>query len=92
MGVEVLAALDKQNARAFLNAVKDDFGAVGRNVEIAGHEACWQVGQLTLGSGLGIQLPEILAVDPVAEKHQGSGIPGERNPSCPNCQDQTGML
>src|ERR1700690_2450122 len=70
MRVGFLLALDEQNARALLNAVEDDFGAVRRNVEIADHEACWQISQLALGSGLRIQLPEILPVDPAAKKNQ----------------------
>ena len=37
MRVGFLRALDEQNARALLNAVEDDFGAVRRNVEIADH-------------------------------------------------------
>jgi len=89
MRLGFLRALDKQNARALLNAVEDDFGAVRRNVEIADHEACCQIGQLALRSALRIQLPEILAVDPAAKKNQRSGIARERNPSRAICQDQT---
>jgi hypothetical protein len=46
MRVGYLRALNKHNARALLNAVEDDFGAVRRNVEIADNEVCWQIGQL----------------------------------------------
>src|SRR5580700_6074791 len=89
MRVGFLCALDKHNARALLNALENNFGAIRRNVEIADHEACWQIGELPLGSGLRIQLPEILAVDRAPKKHQRSGIACERNPSRAVCQDQT---
>ena len=58
MRVGFLRTLDEHDARALLNAVEDDLGAVRRNVEIADHEAGWQIGQLALASGPRIQLPE----------------------------------
>src|SRR5580658_2270476 len=89
MRVGFFRALDEHNARTLLNPGEDDFSAVRRNVKIPDHEACWQFGQLALGSGLRIQLPEILAVDRAAKKHQRSGIAHERDPSRANRQDQT---
>src|SRR5581483_2241886 len=44
-------ALDKHDARAFLNTVEDDLAAVWCNVKVADDEACRQVGELVLCSG-----------------------------------------
>jgi DNA-binding winged helix-turn-helix (wHTH) protein len=82
-------ALDQHQTRALLHPIKDDCGTVRRNVEIANHEVCGQIGQLVLGSSLRVQCPKILAIDPAAKKHQCSGVARECNPTRAECQDET---
>ena len=52
--------LDKHDARALLHAVENNFAAIGRHIEIANDKVCRQFSQLTLDTGLRIQLPEFL--------------------------------
>ena len=77
-------ALDKHDARDLLKAVEDDFGAVETSKSLIAKFA-GRAGQLPLGSGVGIQLPEILVVDPAAEtpvRVEVLGLPGPLRLSC----------
>ena len=86
-----MCPVDEREFRALLGTVEDDFGAVGRDVEVADDKRCWQLGKQALGTGLQVDDPEIPVVEVSAQNDQRLAIRRERHPPCTARQDQGGQ-
>src|SRR6185437_11472633 len=86
-----MCPVDESEVRALLGTVEDDFGAVGRDVEVADDKRRWQLGKRALGTGLQVDDPEIPVVEVSAQNDQRLTIRRERHPPCTARQDQGGQ-